>query len=93
MRHLLAELDTLKSLLRDIVDAYVGRLDGEVGQIADAVRRLAAEDDLTPSHHRDIRDMLAQIRSLQTKPEKGRRKDIKKIDDLIGEIHSVAEKW
>jgi hypothetical protein len=36
---------------------------------------------------------VKKIEHLQIDPERGRRKDLKKIDTLIGEIQAVVEKW
>ena len=37
--------------------------------------------------------MLEHIGDLQIDPERGRRKDLKKIDSLIGELQSTIERW
>ena len=42
---------------------------------------------------RDLRDMLTLCRTLDLKPEKGRRKDLKKIDSLLEELHLMIKSW
>lgn len=37
--------------------------------------------------------MLALCRSLDLRPEKGRRKDLKKIEALIEELRLLTEQW
>jgi hypothetical protein len=37
--------------------------------------------------------MLTLCRTLELKPEKGRRKDLKKIDSLIGELLLMVKNW
>jgi hypothetical protein len=37
--------------------------------------------------------MITLCRTLDIKPEKGRRKDLKKIDSLIDELNLMVENW
>jgi hypothetical protein len=38
----------------------------------------------------DIRDLTIMMRKRKLKPEKGRRKDVRKLDSLIRDLHSIA---
>ena len=38
----------------------------------------------------EIRDLTIMLRKRKLKPEKGRRKDLRKIDSLIRDLHSVT---
>jgi len=38
----------------------------------------------------DIRDLTIMVRKRKLKPEKGRRKDLRKIDSLIRDLHSIT---
>jgi hypothetical protein len=42
---------------------------------------------------KDLQGILKQLAHLAIDPERGRRKDLKKIDSLIGELQSVVERW
>ena len=42
---------------------------------------------------RDSRDMVTLIRTLDIKPEKGRRRDLKKIESVIEDIQKIVAKW
>ena len=37
--------------------------------------------------------MITLCRTLDLKPEKGRRKDLKKIDTLVEELHLMVQNW
>jgi len=37
-----------------------------------------------------IRDVTIIVRNRKLKPEKGRRKDVRKLDSLIRDLHSIA---
>jgi len=38
----------------------------------------------------EIRDLTIMLRKRKLKPEKGRRKDLRKIDSLIRDLYSVT---
>ena len=38
----------------------------------------------------EIRDLTIMLRKRKLKPEKGRRKDLRKIDSLIRDLHSIT---
>ena len=48
---------------------------------------------LTTSRAREARDMLVLLRNLGIKPEKGRRRDFKKIDSALEELRYIADRW
>jgi hypothetical protein len=41
----------------------------------------------------DLRDMLAMCRNLNLRPEKVCRKDLKKIEILLEELHFLTQRW
>ena len=42
---------------------------------------------------RDLRDMLTLLRHRQLKPDKGRRKDLKKIESVVDDLAMLIENW
>ena len=42
---------------------------------------------------KDLRDMLMYLRDLDVKPAKGKRRDLKRIETLVGELRAIAERW
>jgi hypothetical protein len=87
------ELIRLRSSFREAVDAYVGRIDSEIAEVQDAVAALEGKKKIPGSKMRDLRDMLTLLRNTQIKSEKGRRKDIKRIDSLVGDLQMLVEHW
>ena len=57
-----------------------------------ATRGAATARDGNSEIH-DLRDMLTLLRTLQIKPEAGRRKDLKKIEGLVEELRLLSERW
>ncbi len=93
MKSLAEELDFLRKTFRDCVDVYAARLDNDLVQVREAVIEQAKNPKSSPSRIRDFRDMLTLCRTLDLKPGKGRRKDLKKIDLLIEELLSMVKDW
>ncbi len=87
------ELESLRSTLRGTVESYLARLDAEIIQVSAAVEKEAGKKKVTPAKQRDLRDMLSLLRSASVKADKGRRKDLKKIDGLVGDLAILTENW
>lgn len=76
------ELQKLGVLLEETSHQYVRRLQREIDEIAHALPTLKPKELAKASR------LLA---GLPVKPHKGRRKDLKKIDLLIGELQQLVE--
>jgi DNA gyrase/topoisomerase IV subunit A len=77
-----AELHRLRSLFREIVRNYAARVEGEIAQIREVVEEQREEK----GGEEAIQAMRTSIRKLKVKLEKGRRKDLQRIHDLIREM-------
>jgi hypothetical protein len=86
-------LRTLRLLVREVGGNYLAGLQSEVARIEQAVR-LAREDD-TPDQRQlgQMTTMLRWIASLEVKPEKGRRRDLKELDKLIARLSDLVDNW
>lgn len=83
---LLAGLHTLRLVTREVGHNYVAGLQADIARLESAVKACDLDSkQLTP--------MLRQINSLEIKPEKGRRRDLKELDRLIGKLNDLAENW
>jgi hypothetical protein len=80
----------INGLLDEVSRNYVARLHREIVELT---RALDAASRDGSCRDKDLRQILKQIEHLQIDPERGRRKDLKKIDTLIGEIQAVLEAW
>lgn len=87
------ELEALRVTLRGTVESYVGRLDAEIAAVAAAVEREEAKKKVSSSRQRDLRDILTVLRNASVKADKGRRKDLKKIDGVVGDLTMLTENW
>jgi hypothetical protein len=80
----------VNGLLDEVSRTYVARLHREIAELTKALERASRDGSL---RDKDLRSILKKIEHLQIDPERGRRKDLKKIDGLIGEIQAVVEAW
>jgi hypothetical protein len=87
---LAAELAALRRDLRATSRAYVARLEIDLAESTAAVASTKAAETLSRERLHEIRDLTIMVRKRKLKPEKGRRKDLRKIDSLIRDLHSIT---
>jgi len=92
-KSLARELRTLKRDLRVVSRHYIQRIEAELAEVQEAVSQLEATEEIPSNRIRDLRDMLILLRRLQIKPDKGRRKDLKKIDSTVGDLRLFLDNW
>jgi hypothetical protein len=80
----------INGLLDEVSRNYVARLHREIVELTRALESAARDGNL---RDKDLRAILKKIEHLQIDPERGRRKDLKKIDTLIGEVQLIVEAW
>ena len=86
------EVEILRKSFRACLDVYASRVETELSHIKDAALG-KSQGQLSQNTIRDLRDMITLCRTLDIKPEKGRRKDLKKIDSLLEELTLMVENW
>jgi hypothetical protein len=86
---LAGELAILRRDLRKTIRAYGSRLEVALEESMATVSSKRAEA-LSREQLHDIRDLTIMVRKRKLKPEKGRRKDLRKIDSLIHDLHSIT---
>jgi hypothetical protein len=87
------QLVLINGLLDEVARNYLARLHREVLDLARILERKQAGTGFSRREERDLENILKRIAHLQIDPERGRRKDLKKIDALIGELQSTVERW
>lgn len=89
----LEELAFVRKALHDATAHYLARIDGELNQIRDAVGKIAMEKKVPKERMKALRDLLLILREVEVKPEKGRRRDLKKIEEAAKEMRHMVENW
>lgn len=87
------QLLLINGLLDEVARNYLARLHRETSELIRILERKPAGPRFTGRQRKDLREILKRIGQLHINPEKGRRKDLKKIDALIGELQSIVERW
>jgi len=88
-RSLLSDLVSLRQTLRRTGRAYLSRLDAEIDEVAAWANEKAKERDPSKACIRKLGDMITLVRKIETKPEKGRRRDLKKIDATVNDLREL----
>ena len=74
------QLLLVNGLLDEVARNYVARLHREIAELIRILEKKQAEPALSRRELKGLHEILKQIAHLQINPEKGRRKDLKKID-------------
>ena len=84
-----SELRSLQRDLRTIAKAYIARLENDLFVCLAALRSYGPIEKVPREMLHQIRDLTIIVRNRKLKPEKGRRKDLRKIDSLIVDLVST----
>jgi hypothetical protein len=87
---LASELDALRRELRMTVRAYSARLEIFLAESTKKIASYGDAEKLSRDRLREIRDLTIMLRKRKLKPDKGRRKDLRKIDMLINDLHATT---
>ena len=89
-----SELAFLRKNFRDLIAAYSTQIEAEITALHIAVRTDGeSKKKLPASRAHDLRDMLSLLGNLSFKPTKGRRRDLKKIENTVAELRHILERW
>ena len=84
-----SELRALHRDLRTTAKAYIARLENDLLVCLAALRSYGPIEKVSREMLHQIRDLTIIVRNRKLKPEKGRRKDLRKIDSLIVDLVST----
>lgn len=92
---LLDDLLVVRADLKEALQSFAVRVDGEAARVSDilleddgALTRAEVEGRLKCM--RKARDLLAE---LDVKPRKGRHKDLRAMDDVLGRLEALVADW
>jgi hypothetical protein len=86
-----SELHALRRDLRATAKAYIARLENDLLICLASLRSYGPIERVSAEILHQIRDLTIIVRNRKLKPEKGRRKDLRKIDSLIVDLVSTIE--
>jgi len=91
VRHLQLELQELRRDLRTTARVYAKQLEHELILTTAALDRYAPAEKLNREQLHRVRDFAIMVRQRRLRPEKGRRKDLRKIESLISELRPLVD--
>jgi hypothetical protein len=86
------ELKQLRSIARTAHRHALARLEGEIVRVL----RCVAEEDGggSPGRRRgDVRRIIKELRKFDIRAEKGRPKDLRRLDWLVNHLASIVDEW
>jgi len=84
-----SELHVLHRDLRTVAKAYITRLENDLLVCIAALRSYGPIENVSREMLHQIRDLTIIVRNRKLKPQKGRRKDLRKIDSLVVDLVST----
>ncbi len=89
------EVRRLRSLLKEITQAYLVRREGEIAALVSWMDDLKLSEDDAKKDEQRLKRILEEtsklLSSLKIKPEKGRLRDIRRLHTLVDELHKLRE--
>jgi len=90
---LIAALGTLRQLVKEVGGNYLASLQADVAAVERAVRQSGGDELPNRKQLAEFRSMLKAINDLDLKPQRGRRRDLKKLDRVICRLSDTAGDW
>ena len=88
------ELAYLRKSFKELIAAYAAQVEGDIAQLQMTLgTEMTSRKKFPASRVLDLRDMLMLLRNFDIKPAKGRRRDLKKIENLVEELQNIVERW
>ncbi len=89
----LEELMFVRKAFHDALAHYAARVDGELNSVREAVAALETLKKVPEERAHSLRDLLLILREIEIKPEKGRRRDLKKIEGAMKDLRRIVDDW
>jgi hypothetical protein len=89
----LDEIKTFCRSFRQALDACAARMDENLDAVGAKVTALAGSKKVPAGRGRDLRDMLTLLRGHKVNLEKGRLKDLKKLQGVAEDLAMLSEGW
>lgn len=92
-RAAIEELQFFRQNFRTTVESYATKVEAQIAHLQEIIHNQAGGEKIPAAKLRDLRDILTVLRNLEVRPEKGRRKDLKKMDLLVADLVTLLENW
>ncbi len=92
-QELLAALKTLRLLVKEVGGNYLAGLQSEVARIHEAIRVASEVEEPQDKKLVRLEKMLTIEATLDVKPQRGRRRDLKELDKVISQLRDSIDHW
>jgi len=92
-RDLLAALGMLRKLTKEVGGNYLASLQADVIAVEQAVHQAEGVEPPDRKRLSQFRAMLKAINDLDVKPQKGRHRDLKRLDQTVSKLGDMASDW
>jgi hypothetical protein len=86
----LSQLAVARRELRETLRAFEAHLEIALAEVVQEIAALKATKQLSRNQLDLIDNLVGLLRRRKLKPEKGRRKDLRRIEELIRDLHAVT---
>ncbi|MEI8233159.1 MAG: hypothetical protein WCH57_00570 [Verrucomicrobiota bacterium] len=94
MKSALEEVTALRRVFRATLKQFGARVESDLDRLDAAVQKAAGKKGaLSAEQAHEARDLVTLVRTLEVKPEKGRRRDLKKIEGVLEDSLDLVKKW
>jgi hypothetical protein len=93
LKPVLDELAFVRNAFQKVVAQYAAAIEGQMSMVRETVAGTASRKKVSSECTHALREMLVLLRGLEVKPEKGRRRDLKKIESVIEELRRLTDAW
>ena len=90
---MLEELAFVRNAFHKVVTQYAAGIEGDISLVRETVAGTASRKKVSPECAHALREMLVMLRGLDVKPEKGRRRDLKRIESVVEELRKLMDAW
>src|SRR4030095_9195280 len=91
LKPVLDELAFVRNAFHKVVTHYAAGIEGDISLVRETVAGPASRKKVSPECVHALREMLVMLRGLDVKPEKGRRRDLKKIESVVEELRKLMD--
>lgn len=89
-------IENLRTLVREIANAFVVHVEAEIVALGEAVRDLPNPEGgakAVRQQEKFLEEMQKLVAELKIKPEKGRLKDLRRVRDLLDELNALVQQF
>jgi len=92
IKPLIEQLTFVRRTFRDILRHYGTEIETEIVRLAKRVTT-ESEKKVTRERVHEMRDILMLLREVEVNPKKGRRRDLKRLETLVGDVRDIVDRW